>query len=181
MSRYPKTPAAKLEEFEILIRETNYSAAKCAELIGINGKTAAAQRIVKQYRRYFNRGRVGRWIDLRTDELRPAICDKHCAVEKTGLSAKTITRRISQGLIPQRRAVSHKQILVFLPSDIQRLKKIGRLKNQSNAILAPNDVRAIRQLAADGLTHNAIQDRYPEVTRRQISRIVSGQQRKEVK
>lgn len=170
--RYWRTPQAKLDEFERLIRETDLSAEECAGKAGITtGRTGTPRVIVKKHRRYIGNGR---WVDCNTGKVRPEICTAACAAEKTGLSLRTISRRKAAQFIGNRKSTSHALLTIFTEDDIAMLNAIGRWAPDAWGKLNRDHVEDIRQRAQAGEMHSAIAQDYP-VSRRQISRIVSGE------
>ncbi len=170
--RWWKVPEKRLQKLRRLLLETDYSIEECLRRAGcMRGKYGSVEPIIASCRRSVGNGR---WVDRTTGELRPRQwCTETCAALKIGLSVRTVRRRIAEGLIQPATAPSHTRIHTFDEKDIQALRAIGR-KKPGTSTLSPEDVTAIRELAAHGLTHAAIAERYP-VSRRQISRIVSGE------
>ncbi len=165
--RWVKRPAELVAEFRRQLQETEMSASEIARRLGI--KTGRGDwKIVKECRRYVA---SGMWVDRATGELRPrGLCTTACAVAKTGLSEKTIQRRMNEGVVPRRFAKSDRRIHRFSNAAIKRLK---RRVQRSGSTLTRDDIRTIRRRAINE-THGQIAKDYG-ITRRQISRIVSGE------
>ncbi len=166
------TPSRRLMRFAQLLRDTDLSAQECGRRSGIGFCfTGRPYRIVREYRRYIG---AGRWVDRKTGKVRPEICTIACAMEKTGLSVKTIRRRTAAQVIAKHTGRSHATLQIFSASDIRTLQKIGLHPPDKHGILTRKDVKEIRRRARQGETHTRIALDYP-VTRRQISRIVTGE------
>jgi hypothetical protein len=168
MRRFWKLPPEIVNEFERLIRDTDLPARECARQSGM-GEYVHID-IVHKYRRYIGNGR---WVDRLTGKVRPELCTMACAVKKTGLSARSIRRRIKSGVIEPNHPTSHKYIYAFDEHTIEEIKALGRNPSTSWSVLSVDDVNEIRDRAAQGETHVSIAKDFP-VSRRQISRIING-------
>ena len=172
MKRFGRIPQPMLDEFRRLLLETNHSIMWCAHHSGLHSRGGGiVGRIVKECRRHV---RYGQWVNRKTGKLCPEVlCTSICAAEKTGLSARTVRRRIKEGDVRVARAVSA-PVFAFTEKAIATLNKIGNkcIGNKWSAALSASDVRTIKRRAKQE-THTAIAKDYP-VSRRQISRIVDG-------
>ena len=168
MRRWWKTPAAVIEEYRRLLRETDYSAMRCAQMAGLCH--AGATPIRAEERRYISRWR---WVVKATGEIRPAVqpCPIKCAMRKTGMSEKTLGRRIKEGLLTVTHVTCNTRI--FDSEELQVVKDIGLHQPGAHGKLTVVDVYEIRDRAAAGESQARIAQDYP-VTRRQIGRIVNG-------
>lgn len=172
--RWRRIPAELLQVFEEMIRETDLPAEACMEAVGLKKQTATLSAIVRKHRRYVG---LGRWVDQQTGKLRPEICTAACVADKTGMSKKTIMRRVKSGLVEPERAISHIQVSVFSDDDVARIREVGLFPPGPYSNLTREDVAWIREQAAAGVTQTRIAEQLPpdkRVSRRQIGRIVDG-------
>jgi hypothetical protein len=179
--RFLRAPEEWFEKFEALIRDTEMSIWACLKKVGFRTESHRMQEIVARHRRYVAQAI---WVDQTTGELKPKQhCGTACIVQKTGLSAKTIQRRIRDGIInPAGKMKSNRTMLRFSDTSVRTLLELGRNPGDKNAVITRADVRKIRRLAARGKTHGAIQrEDYPQISRRQISRIVNRTRWKNVR
>lgn len=167
--RWWKMPADIERELRRLLHETELPATECRAIVGLS--SGSARGVIKECRRYIGQGQ---WIDVKTGKVKPAICTAQCASKKTGLSVRTLGRRIATGIINDDRAVSHLTVRVFSEADIERLNEYGKHPGDNKGVLTREDVRLIREAAALGISHTEIATYYP-VSCRQISRVVSGE------
>lgn len=162
---------SRMDHFRSLLVTTDLPISECRQVANVYN-CAEYREIISESRKRIGRGR---WLNLKTGEVRPPnVCTSFCAAEKTGLSRKTITRRIKEGLIDPVDYAGHRQGYNFSPLDIFTLKRFGRkVRTHGNAVVTVADVPAIRRMAKF-MFHRDIGYIYG-VSRRQISRIVTGE------
>lgn len=166
-----RAPSTREAEFRRLLQETEYSTTECFRKSGYSAPPCQHYwMIAAEYRQSID---SIRWIDLATGEIRPLrVCTLTCAAEKVGLSKKTIARRILEGLVVPARVPSMAHAHNLSSADLVTLAKIGK-KHGGHRVVTESDVHRIRSLAKTK-THGQIAKDY-NVSRRQISRIVSGE------
>lgn len=174
-----------LAEFERLIRDTELSISECARRAGIHPASATTggqnnlRRLVSRHRDYVDNVH---WYD-RSGNLHPAECGTACAAEKAGLSVKTVQRRIREGLVVPKPSKTGRPMHRFDPADVVTLARKGRkLSGAEQGLFAKvtaEDVRAIRQAKAGGISSKKLAVRYG-VTVRQINRICARQRWRDV-
>lgn len=171
MRRWWKTPESKIARYKHLLKTTDYAADKCRQLAGLT-RSVKASEIAHEERRYISKWR---WIVKSTGEIRPVVppCTYACAARKTGMSMRTIRRRVDVGLLEAKTTKAHGSIRLFDPEELLMVKDIGLNPPDFHAKLTRDDVDTIRRRAAAGETHASIAQDYP-VSRRQIGRIVDG-------
>src|SRR5437879_7738834 len=118
--RWRIVPESMKQELRNLLLNTELSASECLRQLGFKYCSRSTAQIIKECRRYV---RPGQWVNQKTGKLCPAqFCTAMCASEKTGLSTKTLWRRVmEQGFVRERHAASMSHFLVFTDADIETI------------------------------------------------------------
>lgn len=169
--RWWKTPPEILAEFERLLLETDFSIDECERRAGIKHGSNADE-VVKKTRRLIG---GGRWVNRVTGKVHPADCTLQCAAIKTGLSTRTIKRRVREGLVRAAQLPSNKGMQSFTDAAITKLKEQGRKPiGPKDTVIKPEDVFTIRRLRENGIPSRKIAEMF-HVSQRHINRVLSGE------
>lgn len=168
--RFWKMPPEIVARFHRLLSDTDWSIRRCAVQAGL-GESYGPYQTVRRYSG--SRGPFRTWVDLPTGERRPRGRGIYTVAElarQSGLSAKTVRRRLAAGLIRRDRNG------LFSVKALERLVKTGKLLlGMTPSKLSLADVRRIFRLRSRGWTVTAISKEFPQVTRKQVYRVLNGE------
>lgn len=172
--RFWKTPPEILAEFGRLLLETDFSTSECARRVGIKlgGHDGSAGEVIVKTRRFIG---GGRWVNRVTGKIHPADCTLQCAAVKTGLSVRTIRRRVLEGLVRVSQLPSNKGMQSFADAAIAKLEETGRKPpGHQGIVIRAEDVPVIKRLREGGMPSREIAAMF-HTSERHVNRVLSGE------